>query len=95
MQTDLKNVTHVDTSSFAQKTKTEVDKLDIDKLAPVPVDLSKLSDAVKNNVEKINLAKHTIDLLLLLASMRLDMSRIQSYINSMRNIMILIIRISI
>ena len=95
MQTDLKNVTHVDTSSFAQKTKTEVDKLDIDKLAPVPVDLSKLSDAVKNNVEKINLAKHTIDLLLLLASMRLDMSRIQSYINSMRNIMILIRRISI
>ena len=46
-------------------------------------------------VEKINLAKHTIDLLLLLASMRLDMSRIQSYINSMCNIMILIIRISI
>ena len=52
MQTDLKNVTHVDTSSFAQKTKTEVDKLDIDKLAPVPVDLSKLSDAVKNDVVK-------------------------------------------
>ena len=52
MQTDLKNVTHVDTSSFAQKTKTEVDKLDTDKLAPVPVDLSKLSDAVKNNVVK-------------------------------------------
>ena len=47
-----KNVTHVDTSSFALKTnlanlKTEVDKLDIDKLAPVPVDLSKLSDVVK------------------------------------------------
>ena len=54
---DLKNVTHVDTSSFALKTnlaslKTEVDKLDIDKLAPVPVDLSKLSDVVKNNVVK-------------------------------------------
>ena len=53
-KTDLKNVTHVDTSSFALKTnlanlKTEVDKLDIDKLIPVPVDLSKLSD-VKNNV---------------------------------------------
>ena len=51
-KTDLKNVTHVDTSSFALKTnlaslKTEVDKLDIDKLAPVPTDLSKLSDAVK------------------------------------------------
>ena len=49
---DLKNVTHVGTSSFARKAnlaslKTEVDKLDIDKLAPVPVDLSKLSDVVK------------------------------------------------
>ena len=51
-KTDLKNVTHVDTSSFAIKTnlaslKTEVDKLDIDKLIPVPVDLSKLNDVVK------------------------------------------------
>ena len=56
-KTDLKNVTHVDTSSFALKTnlanlKTEVDKLDIDKLAPVPADLSKLSDVVKNDVVK-------------------------------------------
>ena len=56
-KTDLKNVTHVDTSSFALKTnlanlKTEVDKLDIDKLAPVPVDLSKLSDVVKSDVVK-------------------------------------------
>ena len=56
-KTDLKNVTHVDTSSLALKTnlatlKTEVDKLDIDKLAPVPLDLSKLSDAVKNDVVK-------------------------------------------
>ena len=47
-KTDLKNVTHVDTSSFALKTnlanlKTEVDKLDIDKLTAVPVDLTKLS----------------------------------------------------
>ena len=54
---DLKIVTHVDTSSFALKTnlanlKTEVDKLDIDNLAPVPVDLSKLSDVVKNDVVK-------------------------------------------
>ena len=58
-KTDLKNVTHVDTSSFALKTnlaslKTEVDKLDIYKLAPVPVDLSKLSDVVKNDwVKKV------------------------------------------
>ena len=46
-ETDLKNETHVDTSNFVLKTnlaslKTEVDKLGIDKLAPVPVDLSKL-----------------------------------------------------
>ena len=32
--------------------KTEVDKLDIDKLVPAPVDLRKLSDVVKNNVVK-------------------------------------------
>ena len=52
---NIKNISHVDTSSFALKTnlanlKTEVDKLDIDKLVPVPVDLSKLSDVVKNDV---------------------------------------------
>ena len=50
-------MTHVDTSSFALKTnlanlKTEVDKLDIGKLAPVPVDLSKLNDVLKNDVVK-------------------------------------------
>ena len=55
-KTDLKNVTHVD-NKFALKTnladlKIEVDKLDIDKLAPVLVDLSKLSHAVKNDVIK-------------------------------------------
>ena len=54
---DIKNITHVDTSSFTLKTnlanlKTEVDKLDIDKLATVPVDLSKLSNAVKNDAVK-------------------------------------------
>ena len=51
-ETDMKNILHVDTSSFALKLnlaslKTEVDKLDIDKLVPVPVDLSELSDVVK------------------------------------------------
>ena len=56
-KTHLKNVIHVDTSSFALKTilvslKTEIDKLDIDKLVSVPVDLSKLSDVVKNYVVK-------------------------------------------
>ena len=54
---DLKNVTHVDTSSFTLKTnlaslKTEVDKLGIDKLVPIPVDLRKLSDVVKNDLLK-------------------------------------------
>ena len=54
---DVKNITHVDTSSFALKTnvailKNKVDKLDITKLVPVPVDLSKLSDIVKNDIIK-------------------------------------------
>ena len=54
---DMKYISHVDTSSYALKTnlaslKTEVDKLDIDKLPPVLVDLSKLSDAGKNDVVK-------------------------------------------
>ena len=56
-KTDLKNVTHVDSSSFALKTnlaslKTKVDKLDVEKLVPVPVDLSKLSNVVKNEIVK-------------------------------------------
>ena len=55
IKADIKNISHVDTSSFTLKTnfaslKTEVDKLDIEKLAPV--DLSKLSDVVKNNIVK-------------------------------------------
>ena len=54
---DIKNITHVDTPNFALKTnlaslKTEVDKLDIDKLVPIPADLSKLSNVVKNGVVK-------------------------------------------
>ena len=53
-KTDIRNISHIDTSSFALQSnlaslKTGVDKLDIDKLAPVPVDLSKLSNAVKND----------------------------------------------
>ena len=56
---DIKNISHVDTSSFALKSnlaglKTEVDKLDIDKLVHVPVDLRKLSDVVKHDVAKKN-----------------------------------------
>ena len=55
-KTDIKNSSYVDTSSCALKSnlaslKTEVDKLDIDKLLPVPINLSKLSD-VKNDVKK-------------------------------------------
>ena len=54
---DVNDITHVDTSNFALKTnlsslKTEVDKLDIDELATVPVDLSTLSNVVKNDVVK-------------------------------------------
>ena len=57
-KTDVKNISHVDTPSFALITnitnlKTEVDKLDFGKLVPVPVDLSKLNDVVKNVVKKL------------------------------------------
>ena len=56
-KTGFKNVTHVDVSRFALKSslaslKIEVDKLDIDKLAPVPAELRKLSDVVKSDVVK-------------------------------------------
>ena len=56
-KTDLKNVSHVDVSGFALKSnlanlQTEIDKLDIDKLTPVPNDLAKLSNLVKNNAIK-------------------------------------------
>ena len=56
---DVKNITHVDVSSFASKTnlaalKTEVDKIDVDKLKTVPVDLAKLSNVVNNDVVKKN-----------------------------------------
>ena len=56
-KTDLKNVIHVDTLGFALKSnlaslKTEVDKLDIDKLVSVLVNFSKISDVVKNDVVK-------------------------------------------
>ena len=54
---DVKNITHVDVSSFASQTnlaalKTEVDKVDTDKLKTVPVDLAKLSNVVNNDVVK-------------------------------------------
>ena len=54
---DRKNISHVDASNFARKTnlanfKNQVDKLDNSKLVPVPTDLSKLRDVVKNDVVK-------------------------------------------
>ena len=56
-KTDLNNITHIDTSSFASKTnlvelKTEVDKIDTDKLKTVPDGLAKLANVVKNEVVK-------------------------------------------
>ena len=58
--TDIENISHVDTTSFSLKSdlpslKTEVNKLDINKLVPVSVDLGKLSDLVKNDVIKTTL----------------------------------------
>ena len=56
-KTDLKNITHVDVSSFASKTnlaalKSEVDKIDVDKLKTAPVDLAKLTNAIENDLVK-------------------------------------------
>ena len=56
-KTDLKNITHVDVSSFTIKTnlaalKTEVDKIDVDKLKTAPFDLAKLTNAVENDLVK-------------------------------------------
>ena len=56
-KTDLKNITHVDVSIFASKTnlaalKTEIDKIDADKLKTTPTDLAKLTNAVEHDVVK-------------------------------------------
>ena len=56
-KTDLKNITHADVSSFASKTnlaalKTEIDKIDVDKLKTTPVDLVKLTNAAENDLVK-------------------------------------------
>ena len=58
---DVKNITHVDVSNFASKTnlaalKTEVDKIDVDKLKTAPTDVAKLTNAVEND-----LVKKTVD----------------------------------
>ena len=54
---DLRNITHVDVSTYVSKTnlaalKSEVDKIDVDKLKTTPTDLAKLSNVVKNDVVK-------------------------------------------
>ena len=56
-ETDIKNIAHIGTSSFALKAnlaslKSEADKLGVEKLVPVPVYLSKLSDVIENDVVK-------------------------------------------
>ena len=56
-KTDLKNITHVDVSSYASKTnlaalKSELDKIDVDKVETTPIDLAKLGNVVKNHVVK-------------------------------------------
>ena len=56
-KTDLKNIAHVGVSSFASKTnlaalKTEVDKIDTDKLKTAPTDLAQLTNAIENDVVK-------------------------------------------
>ena len=56
---DLKNITHLDVSSFASKTnlaalKTDVDKIDTDKLKTAPSDLAELTNAIENDLVKKN-----------------------------------------
>ena len=58
-KTDIKNISHIDTSSFASQSnlaslETKVDKLDIDRSVPVAADLRKLSDLVKHDILKKN-----------------------------------------
>ena len=73
---DVKNITHVDVSSYATKTnlpalRTEVDKIDTDKLKTVPDDLAKLSNVVKNDA-----VKRTDFLVLILMSRELNLAQI-------------------
>ena len=66
---DVKNITHVDVSSYATKTnlaalKSKVDKIDTNNLKTVPADLAKLSNVVKNDVVKktiYNTLKNKVD----------------------------------
>ena len=71
-KTDLKNLPHVDVSSFALKSnlaslKTEVDKLDVNKLTPVPLDLANLSNVVKMMLSKrLNTTNYPLKLMILI-----------------------------
>ena len=67
---DVKNITHVDVSSYATKTnlaalKSEVDKIDVDKLKTIPVDLAKKTDyntkitSIENQIAGVT--KNTVD----------------------------------
>ena len=72
---DIKNITHVDTSSFALKTnvanlKTEVDKLDIDKLKLLPNSLSNL----KTKIDKLDIDK--------LVPVPLDLGKLSNVVNN-------------
>ena len=72
-KTDLKNITHVEVSSFASKAnlaalKTEVNKIDADKLKTTPADLAKLTNAVEHNTKVTSIeaqiagfTKNTVD----------------------------------
>ena len=72
---DIKNITHVDTSSFALKTnvanlKTEVDKLDIDKLKLLPNSLSNL----KTKIDKLDIDK--------LVPVPVDLGKLSNIVNN-------------
>ena len=64
-KTDLKNATRIDTSNFALKSnlttlETEVEKIDVDKLKNLKIDLSKLSNVVKNEVIKATVSDRLV-----------------------------------
>ena len=60
MKSDVHKLDIDKTKKCTKWFKSKLDKLDVDKLVPVPFDLSKLSDIVKNNVVKKNVYKAKI-----------------------------------
>ena len=74
-KTDIKNISHIDTSSFVLKSnlaslKTEVDKLDIDKSKSLPINLSNL----KSKVDKLDIDK--------LAHVPVDLSKLSNVVKT-------------